>query len=212
MPVARKAPRVLALTGLLLAAFPVASSAEWQIAPFLGYAFNGATTLIDLEDATAERHWNFGGSTTLLGDGPLGVEGYFVYTPGFFQREGGGTVVGRDVVSSYTFALMGNVVLTTPRRWNEYGLRPYVSGGMGLLRVSAKDQLNVLPIRLNLLGMNLGGGAVGFLSDRVGVKFDIRYFRKIQGPDVETLEVPVSAGEPIRFRFFTASFGLVLKY
>jgi opacity protein-like surface antigen len=212
MPIVRKAGTVLALTGLLLVIPTARASAEWHFAPLVGYTFKGSTTLVDLEDATAERHWNFGGAVALLGEGPIGVEGYFVYTPGFFQREGGGFVGGGDVISSYTYTLMGNAVLTTPRRWNEYGLRPYVSGGLGLLRVSAKDQFNVTPIRLNLLGMNVGGGAVGFLSDRVGLRFDLRYFRKIQGPDVETLEIPVSRGEPIRLRYWTTAIGVVIKY
>lgn len=208
----RPVPRVLLLALGLLSAAPAPAGAEWQFAPFLGFTLNGSTTLIDLEDATGRRHWNFGGAVTLLGDGPLGLEGYFVYTPAFFQREGGGTVVGREVVTSHTLALMGNAVLTTPRAWNRYGLRPYVSGGLGLLRASAEDQLNILPIRLDLLGINAGGGAVGFLSDRVGVRFDLRYFRKIQGPDVESLEVPITAGEPIRLRYWTTSIGVVVRY
>ncbi len=106
---------------------------------------------------------------------------------------------------------MGNAVLTTPRAWNQYGLRPYVSGGIGLLHASRADARNLTTFSLDLLGMNAGGGAVGFLSDRIGLRFDLRYFRKIQGPVEDELDFPVSIG-PIRLRQWTTSLGVVIKY
>ena len=52
--------------------------------------------------------------------------------------------------------------------------------------------------------MNVGGGAVGFLSDHVGVRFDLRYFRNIKGVSQEDLEdFPVTLGEPVRLRYWT---------
>jgi hypothetical protein len=62
--------------------------------------------------------------------------------------------------------------------------------------------------------MNLGGGAVGFVSDRVGLRFDLRYFRNIRGVDPEDLEVQVTlpVGAPIRLRYWTISTGVVIKY
>ena len=48
---------------------------------------------------------------------------------------------------------------------------------------------------MNLLGMNIGGGAVGMLSDRIGVRFDLRYFRNIKGVSAEDLDFPVTGGE-----------------
>ena len=78
---------------------------------------------------------------------------------------------------------MGNVVLTTPRSWNPYGLRPFVSGGIGLLHATATDALEFSPVNTNLLGYNVGGGAVGFLNDRVGLRFDLRYFRNLKPSD-----------------------------
>ena len=35
--------------------------------------------------------------------------------------------------------------------------------------------------------MNVGGGAAGFLSDRVGIRFDFRYFQNISSvPEEES--------------------------
>jgi hypothetical protein len=203
--------RALVVAGVLVVCTPTPGRAEWQFAPFLGYTFRGATTLVDLEDATGDRHWHLGGAARLLGDGPVGIEGLFIYTPRFFQRPEDAPIDAR-VTSSRTYALMGNAVLTTPRRWTQYGLRPYVSGGVGLLHASANDLQDNLPFDLNLVGMNVGGGAVGFITDRVGLRFDLRYLRKIHGPNPDDLEIPPTFFEPIRLRYWTGSIGIVFRY
>jgi hypothetical protein len=194
-------------------AVPPPCAAEWQFVPFIGYTFKGATTLVELEFGSRETHWNFGGSVTLIGDSPFGVEAYFVRTPGFFQSEKTVcNVAVTCITGSRTYAFMGNAVLATPRRWNRYGLRPFVSGGIGLLHASRSDTLDIIPINdLDLLGMNIGGGAVGMVTERVGIRFDLRYLRKIEGPDEATIDPPVAFG-PIRLRYWTTSFGVVFKY
>ena len=78
---------------------------------------------------------------------------------------------------------MGNVILTIPRSWNEYGLRPFVSGGIGMLSATATDRLDFLPVDTKLLGYNVGGGAVGFLTDPVGLRFYLRYFSNLKPSD-----------------------------
>ena len=146
----------------------------------------------------------------MIGDGPVGVEGLVVYTPGFFQQDNPPSIDGLpapDVVDSRALAIMGNVVLTTPRRWNEYGLRPYVSGGIGLLHASAMDALEFLPVDANLLGYNIGGGAVGFLTDRTGLRFDLRYFSNLKPSD----EPQIAIGR-VQLSYWTASVGVVFRY
>lgn len=203
--------RVLALLGILLACVPGTARADWQITPFLGLTFKGDTTLLDYEQATANTHWTFGGSVALVGSGPVGVEGLIVYTPGFFQQDdpplGIDGEVPPDIVASRTLAIMGNVVLTMPRSWNEYGLRPYVSGGIGLLRATATDALDITPVDTSLLGYNVGGGAVGFLNDRVGLRFDLRYFSNLKPSD----DPEIAIGS-VRLGYWTGSVGVVLKY
>ena len=207
---ARLAACILGL--VLIAACP--AQAEWQFTPFLGYTFNGSTTLIDFglvnnQTANDEPHIDFGGSVALLGEGPLGLEGYFVHTPNFFESKQFNIFLPRTL-SSRTYAAMGNVVLTIPRAWNRYGLRPMLSGGAGLIHAAAEDQFNVLGYSLNLWGVNLGGGAVGFVSDRVGLRFDVRYFQNVSGvPDEELTRLTL--GEPLRLRYWTATFGVVFK-
>ena len=203
--------RLLALCAVLIGGSARPASADWLLAPFVGLTFKGSTTLLDLgtidfEPASSKVHWNFGGSGMWLGDGPLGVEGLFVYTPGFF--ESGET---DPVLSSRTMALMGNLVLTTPRGWNEYGLRPFVSGGFGLLHASAQDldEVELFSKPVNLFGYNIGGGAVGFLSERVGLRFDLRYFSEVRPKDDP--EIDFSFG-PVELSYWTTGVGVVFRF
>jgi hypothetical protein len=203
--------RVLALVGVLLLSVPTTARAEWQLTPFLGLTFKGDTTLTDHEQAASKKHWTFGGSVALVGSGPVGVEGLVVYTPGFFQQDNpplNDGLVPPDIVDSRTLAIMGNVVLTTPRSWNEYGLRPFVSGGIGLLHATATDAFEFTPVDTNLLGYNVGGGAVGFLNDRVGLRFDLRYFSNLKPSDDPELSV---TGR-VHLSYWTGSVGVVFKY
>jgi hypothetical protein len=201
------------IVGLLLVTASPAH-AEWQFTPFLGYTFNGSTTLIDFglvnnQTANDEPHIDFGGSVALLGAGPIGIEGYFVHTPNFFESKQFNIFLPRTL-GSRTYSMMGNVVLTIPRSWNRYGLRPMLSGGAGLIHAAVEDQGAVLGYRLNLWGVNVGGGAVGYLSDRVGVRFDLRYFQNISGVPDEQLPA-LTLGAPLRLRYWTATFGVVFK-
>jgi hypothetical protein len=205
---------MLAVCAVVIAASPRAASADWLFAPFVGLTFKGDTTLADLgtvdfEPASSKVHWNFGGTVTWLGDGPLGAEGLFIYTPGFFEAGDSPSPIS----SSRTMALMGNLVLTAPRGWNEYGLRPLVSGGFGLLHASGKDldEVELFAKPVNLWGYNIGGGAVGFLSERVGLRFDLRYFSEVRPKDDPEIVGIFSFG-PVELSYWTTSVGVVIKY
>ena len=100
---------------------------------------------------------------------------------------------------------MANVVLTTPRRWTEYSLRPFVSGGLGLIHLQKIDE-GLFTVDSNLAGFNIGGGAIGFLTDRTGLRFDFRYHSTLTPTDVG----PVSFGD-LRLRYVTATVGLVFR-
>ena len=185
-----------------MAAFPARAAAEWQLAPVIGWSFQADTTIFDPDLGAEKTHWTFGGAATLLGQGPVGVEGLFLYTPGFL----GGTE-GSVVAGSRSIALMGNAVLTVPRSWNEYGLRPFVSGGLGLLDVSRDDVEDATSLHQSLLAFNVGGGAVGFITNTTGLRFDLRYFRHLK---------PI-AGEgqsfgDVRLSYWTGTVGVVFRF
>jgi hypothetical protein len=187
---------------MLLTALPARVDADWHLTPFIGLTFLGNTSIVDLESGTDDVHWNFGGAVTLIGAGPIGAEGLVTYTPQFFHGEG-----ITLIENGRSLAVMGNVVLTVPRTWSEYGLRPFLSGGLGLLRASVRDVLAVFRISENLLGYNVGGGAVGFITDRTGVRFDLRYFSNLKPSD----ETGISIGR-VRLSYWTGTVGVVLRY
>jgi hypothetical protein len=192
--------RALAASLLLALAFPQSAAAEWHFTPMVGTTFFAKTSLIDPDAATDQSHRNFGGSVALLGGGIFGAEGLVVWTPGFFTGDKG------LVESSRSIAAMGNVVVTTPRRWTEYSLRPFVSGGFGLLHMSETQVVNLFPFNSNIPAFNIGGGAIGFLSQRTGLRFDLRYYSGLSRMD----EGNVSIGR-VYIRYMTASVGVVLR-
>jgi hypothetical protein len=204
--------RLLTLCGLLTACAPGRAFAEWQLAPFVGFSFLGETNLNVTE--MSPRHWNIGATARLLGGGPLGVEALFLYVPGAFQSlelDPISLPSEPTITESLSLALMGNLVLTTPRTWNEYGLRPYVSGGFGLMHAWHDEQS--FPARANVPGYNVGGGAVGFLSDRVGLRFDLRFFRTLPPGAEPNGEIVTNDGvSRLRIQYWTGTVGVVFKY
>ena len=191
--------RAVALCVLALA-LPREAAAEWHFTPMFGDTFLGRTTIFDLEKATDKHHKNFGGSVVLLGKGVLGVEGLVIWTPGFFE-----TGNQELIQKSHTTAIMGNVVVTAPSRWTEYTLRPFVSGGFGLLNTSKTEVHAVFPTAINVSGYNIGGGAIGFFTNRTGIRFDLRYYNNLASP-----ENPASFG-PVQLRYMTVSVGVVIR-
>ena len=188
---------------LLLALPPVADAQDLLLMPYLGFTFAGGSSLFaDLEEGSGETASLLGGSVALLGGGILGVEGDIAYVPGFFERG------EREIVvpGSHITSLTGTVMLTLPLSVTRESLRPYVVAGGGALRAEARDITTTFPIRSTMAALTFGGGAIGFLSNTVGVRFDLRYLRSLgQGDDL-------IAGEGPRVRLWRGSISLVLRY
>lgn len=202
--------RALAICCLLLATSVREAAAEWQFTPMVGLTMFGRTSIVDTRSATDNRHLNLGGSVALLSAGLVGAEVMAIWTPGFFETDepfvtGPDGLPGLRVSGSRAISLMGNVVLTAPRRWTEFSLRPFVSGGVGLMHVRKVDE-GIFTISSNLPGFNIGGGAIGFLTDRTGLRFDVRFHSTLNGSD----EGPVSFGD-VNLRYVTATIGLVFR-
>ena len=196
--------RVLTFGCLCLLACPRSAAAEWHLTPTVGLTFASNTNLFDPDLGTDKVHANLGGSVSLLGRGLFGVEGLVVLTPNFFKGDG-------DLIeSSRSLIVMGNLVLTAPRRWTEYNLRPFVSAGLGLLQASYEEKTPTLPLSARFAAFNVGGGAVGFFSSRTGVRFDLRYYSTLPGRQSDGLP-KLGLGDKVHLRYMTASVGIVLR-
>jgi len=193
----------LLLLATVLAA-PVPARAQDLLAvPYLGFTFAGNSSLFaDLEGGAGETASALGASLALVGTGILGVEADLGYVPGFFER-GERQIV---VPGSYVTSLTGSVIVTMPLSITRESLRPYLVAGGGLMHAEARDVAATFPIRSTMPAVTVGGGAIGFLSSSVGVRFDLRYVRSLgQGDDL-------IAGVGPRIRFWRGSVGLVLRY
>lgn len=199
-------PRLLPfLAALVVASLPGTAAAQpVLVQPFAGVSFGGETNIIDLDEATELRKLTWGGTVSVLGRGVFGLEGDFGFTPGFFERDTDAELVA----DSSVVTLMGNVVLALPLSVTGESLRPYFSGGGGLIRTRIKDLADIFSSERNLVGINLGGGLIGFLSERWGVRWDVRYFKSVSEPG-DTEDVLFGSAS---LSFWRANMALVLKY
>ena len=192
---------VLALTVFLWP--PSVAFAEWQVKPFLGVTFGGGTTLLEPEMAVGSPNVAVGINGLLIGD-TLGVEADLGYAPGFFQT---GDLQKPLVVSSSTTTLTANVLIAVPRHLTQYTLRPYFVGGGGLMHAGFENFFGQT-VTSTLPTMDVGAGVTGFLTNRFGVNWDVRYFRSLGGLDKG---IGVSIG-PEELSFWRAHMALAIRF
>ncbi len=197
--------RVLLLSALLLL-LPRYAAAQWEFKPFIGLTFGGGTTFVDFEDAAGSAKFCWGGNVDYIGN-IFGVEADFGTTPGFFQSNNYSLSNLQIVYASAVTTVTGNVIIAWPRRRAEYTLRPYAVAGGGLVRVRIDDRLGPL-VTSNQSGFDVGGGATGFLARRIGVNWDLRYFRSIAGTGQKG---GIAIDRP-SISFWRLSMALVVRY
>jgi opacity protein-like surface antigen len=174
----------------LVALGPAPARAQTFLTPYAGTTAGG--------DAPTEK-FTGGASLTFMG-AVAGFEIDFGYTPDFFDQETDFALIADSNVTT----LMGNLVLGP----SAGPVRPYGAIGLGLLRsrIDATDLFD--GVETNDMGFNAGFGVIGMLSDRVGLRGDLRYFRSLQDPeDDDDLDVAVG-----KFDFWRATGGLSLRF
>jgi hypothetical protein len=192
--------------GILVAGFvvslllPAVARADFFVTPFAGVKFAGNASIVELDFGASNTKFTLGGMAGVLGDGIFGVEADVAYVPRFFERSSG-TLVTR----SHVFTLMGNVIVAVPRTITGYSLRPFISGGAGLMQVKIDDVLDILPVNSKLFGINVGGGAMGPLTNLVDVRLELRWFRSVTSGS----ETPVFPGTALSF--WRAAVGLTIR-
>jgi hypothetical protein len=187
---------------IVLAATP-AAAADNQIRAFFGGTFGGSTTMVDLEHASGKWNPAIGGSLVVLNN-VFGVDIDVADAPGFFQTDDSGLVL-----SSRVTTFTGNVVIAAPRSKTEYGLRPYLVGGAGVMRSRQKDYFALFPESKWLVALDIGAGAIGFFTNRSGVSWEIRRFQGLSGgPDAPG----TTLGPPGRLSYWRATMAFVYRY
>jgi opacity protein-like surface antigen len=191
---------VLALAFSAALAIPAQARADWVFTPYIGVNLARGGDLFDID--SGKNSVNFGGSLGFMGAGVFGFEVDFGYSPDFFDTNDSNAFDG-NVTS-----LMGNIIIGIPIGGQTGGgVRPYVSGGVGLLKSKLDDVDDFFDVDQNSFGINAGGGVMVFFTDNVGIRGDMRYFRSLKDNDED--DVDLSLGS---FDFWRASAGVTFRF
>jgi opacity protein-like surface antigen len=164
---------------LTLVVTPGIARADFLFTPYIGRTF--------AKDASGQEHVGYGASVGWMGAGIAGWEVDLGFVPNFFEPAGTNTLTGKNNV----FDLMANAIVGIPVGGQRGGgIRPYVTGGAGLLRTNVPAIGDALDFSSNDFGINLGFGVMGFVSDHVGFRGDVRYLRSLQKDD----SAPINLG------------------
>lgn len=169
--------RACLLAGLLLLALASPARADFFVVPFAGVKFGGSTSIVDLELAAAKAKLALGASALRLDNRIFGYEITFGTVTGYFQNHD--EVRPLIKAGSYVVDLTGNLVVSLPPGATGGGLRPYAVVGGGLIHAEAADFFEVFQVRRTMPAINLGGGALGLVTNNVGVRFDFRHLRSL---------------------------------
>ena len=176
---------------------PMQARADGFVTPWIGTAFSSN---IDNGRGT------FGVSAGGMGAGIIGGEVDFGWNPSFFGTQ---TEFGNNSVLN----LMGNVIVGVPIGGTHGGgVRPYLVGGVGLIRSQIDGNGTVFtPLSsTNMFGWDLGGGVMGYFNDHVGLRGDYRYMRATQDITGASSD-PTNAFNGDRLHFSRLTVGVVFR-
>lgn len=179
---------------LLLVTTAAPAKADWLITPYLGSAFGGATS---------SQHVVYGASAAWMSHGIIGVEFDGSIAPDLLDEDDG-VILG--ITDSNVTTLMGSLVIGAPL--GEPGIRPYAVAGAGLIKARVSDADDIFDIDENSFGINVGGGVHALVSERVGLRADVRYFRGVRDSDSGD-DIDLELGS---FDFWRATVGATFRF
>jgi opacity protein-like surface antigen len=180
------------IVAVAMAAAPRNASADWTLTPFVGWNFSGSA---DVNGTTAgasfsnkfEKKIDYGASLMATGAGPFGFEVDFGYSPNFFENSVSASGFEFTNKSNVT-TLMGNLVIGSNK--DDIG---------SVFDVNTKNDF----------GLDVGGGVMGFFSNNVGLRGDIRYFRGFRGTSDSDSVTGLTLSD---FKFWRGSLGVSFKF
>lgn len=175
---------------LALALVPARAQAQVLLTPMAGATFGN--------DAPSTK-FSTGVSLAFLGKA-AGLELELGYTPDFFNQQADFALIADSNVTSGMANILVGPALGP--------VRPYGTVGFGVLRsrISAGDLFDA--VDTNDTAVNAGGGVIVMVSDHVGLRGDLRYFRSLKDPSNDgSLDVTLG-----NFDFWRATAGLSFKF
>jgi hypothetical protein len=201
--------RVLCLAALGVLFLPAAGRADVLFTPFVGGNLGGSASSPIADFVGDQSRATFGGSLALMGGGIFGVEGDLGFTPKFFGSdvELGGVPV--SIVRNNVLTAMANLTAGIPiQSRGGTGVRPYVVGGVGLIRQQFDLAGGIVGYSASDLGYDVGGGIMIFAGRNFGIRGDLRHFRSVGGSTLSDL-VDLQPGT---FNFTRATIGVTFRY
>jgi opacity protein-like surface antigen len=130
-------------------------------------------------------------------------------TPDFFG-ESDDVLLGDNNVLTW----MGNVLIGVPVGGQSgFGLRPFATGGVGLIRRRVESTGDLLELSSNDFGYNVGAGLMIFFGDRFGIRGDYRYYRNFSTSDFDLDFLDDLLGEEAEeFSFSRFSGAFVIRF
>jgi Outer membrane protein beta-barrel domain len=154
-----------AVLALFLLAPAAPARADVVLTPYVGSFFGG-----DISGKPAA----YGASAAFMGGGIFGGEFGFNYAPKFVSAG----AANEDIAQ---MSLMGNLIVGIPLGSSDQAghVRPYVTGGAGLFRITSQESEFFDGVNSNDFAVNFGGGLMAFFSEHIGLRGDVRYFRTL---------------------------------
>jgi opacity protein-like surface antigen len=185
----------LILSGAVAAIFaPTEARADGFVTPWVGSAFgsnikNGQITV--------------GVSAGGMGAGIIGGEADFGWSPSFFGTKS-------DFGNNTVMNLMGNLIVGVPVGGQHgAGVRPYVVGGVGLIRAQIDGgSIAKVSSSTNMFGWDAGAGIMGYFSDHVGLRGEVRYLRATSDLTTNVSSIDLNGN---RLHFWRATVGVVFR-
>jgi opacity protein-like surface antigen len=133
-----------------------------------------------------------------------GAELSFGYSPSFFGTE-------NDFGHNTVIDLMGNVIFGIPLGGTpSSGTRLFVTGGVGLLRTQIDGgTIATVSSSNNEFGWNVGAGVMGYFSNHVGLRGELKYVRGFE--DLSTGNTVIDLNGNNQLHFWRAAFGVVFR-
>jgi opacity protein-like surface antigen len=194
----RRTMKVLILTAVAAAVLaPTAARAEGYVSPWAGVNFGSSVD---------NGRSGFGVDAGAMGGGIIGGEVDFGYSPSFFGTQ-------NDFGNNSVLNAMANVIVGVPIGGTYgKGVRPYLVGGGGLIRMQIDGVNNANLFRPassnNMFGWDAGAGVMGFFNDHIGLRGEIRYMRATHDMNSGINSIDLNGN---KLHFWRPSIGVVFR-
>ena len=191
------------VAGLIAAAvsLPAPAFADAWVSAFVGKVFGGSTGKGLSEAVENSSDTTYGLSIGGMGNGIIGGEFDFGYTPKFFGE--GGSVGASSVTTAHGSLLLGIPV----GGQTGAGIRPYGVVGVGMIRRQVDFSEFFTNISTSDFGYNVGFGVMGFFNNVFGIRGEYKYFRNFEKDDEGSF--PLELGT---FNFSRGTIGVVFRF